>query len=151
MPCTALSIPWKLSPPRFGWLLLGTAVALHPVTPVVYAVFLPGAIVLGLGLWMAVSSKARFRAMDLPLPPCSKPGALLTDGWYRLTRNPMYLGIACVLLGAGLMLGTPAALLAAPVYMTVLSRTVVPDEEDALDSTWGEDWSRYARRVPSWL
>ncbi len=144
--------PLGWTPPRYAWALLGLGSAAHLfVAPdVVLRLPIVGVLVLALGLWMAVGAKRRFRKLGLALAPNAAPTALLTDGWFGITRNPMYVGIAGFLLGVGLLLGSLPALLPAPLFLLLVRRWFVPGEEERLTSL-GADWDRYSRRVPRWL
>ena len=46
----------------------------------------------------------------------------MTEGVYRYTRNPMYLGMLCFLLAWALWLSTPLALLGVALYVGYLNR-----------------------------
>ncbi|MCB9778551.1 MAG: isoprenylcysteine carboxylmethyltransferase family protein [Alphaproteobacteria bacterium] len=145
--------PLGWMPPRTAWalLLLGALLHLLPGMPVLLRLPVAAALSVGLGLAMAVGSKRRFQRIGLPLPPTGTGDRLLIDGWYGWSRNPMYLGIALVLAGAGLALGSPAALLAPVVFLGIVRRWFVPFEEEQLAASFGEQWCRYAHRVPRWL
>ena len=127
--------------------------ALHGVPgiePVVRAPVLGWGIAV-VGLVIAVAAKARFRRDGTALAPIATPTRLYTDGPYRLSRNPMYVGIAGVLLGAGLILGSVPALLGAPIYLSLMRRYFVGAEELGMAAAFGNDWRCYAAQVPRWL
>lgn len=79
----------------------------------------------------------------------ARPG-LVVHGVYRLSRNPIYLGM---FLGfAGLVALAPSALTAA-VFLAVYAgvRRQVSEEEDYLRRTYGEPYVAYGRRVGRFL
>ena len=79
-----------------------------------------------------------------------KSSALVTDGPNALTRNPMYVGMALVLVGSGLLSGRPWTAVAAGGLLATLTPQV-EREEAALARTFGDEWTAYAGRVRRWL
>jgi protein-S-isoprenylcysteine O-methyltransferase Ste14 len=73
---------------------------------------------------------------------------LAVSGPYACTRNPLYLGSA--LMGAGFAVagGNWILALACLVFFAVIYWPVIRREEDYLRRTFGEDYDRYAQRVP---
>jgi protein-S-isoprenylcysteine O-methyltransferase Ste14 len=76
---------------------------------------------------------------------------LLTTGPFRVSRNPMYLGMAAALLGVAVTLGSATPFLVAPVFGVLLARRFIRPEEAALASRFGAAWTAYARRTRRWL
>ena len=76
---------------------------------------------------------------------------MVQGGPYRFTRNPMYLGMACVLLGACAWLANPLALLAVFVFVGYITRFQIMPEERALLGKFGGAYADYLRRVRRWL
>lgn len=83
-----------------------------------------------------------------------KPGnasLLICDGFYRHSRNPMYLGMAILLTGWSLVLRNPLCLLVLPVFVAYINRFQIAPEERALSARFGDEYLAYTRRVPRWL
>ena len=77
--------------------------------------------------------------------------ALVTGGIYRVTRNPMYLGMLGVLAGWAVWLGNIAAWLGLPLSMALLTALQIRPEERILAERFGAEFERYAARVRRWL
>ncbi len=92
----------------------------------------------------------RARTTVNPLNP-GAASALVVNGVYRLTRNPMYLGFAFMLLGLAIVLSNVAAALAVPPYVAYMNRFQILPEERALRALFGVDFEAYAARVRRWL
>jgi protein-S-isoprenylcysteine O-methyltransferase Ste14 len=103
------------------------------------------------GLGLNVSGSNRFERAGTPIRPGSRGGALVTDGVFRFSRNPMYLGMAAALLGAALILGSPLALVVVPAFVWVIDRSFVSMEERILEEEFGEAYRRYRARVRRWI
>ena len=81
-----------------------------------------------------------------------RASALVTDGVYSLSRNPMYVGMVLALIAWGLYLGSIVALLLAPAaFVIYMDRRQIPAEENALAAAFGEQYAQYTRRVRRWI
>jgi protein-S-isoprenylcysteine O-methyltransferase Ste14 len=70
---------------------------------------------------------------------------------FRLSRNPMYLGLILVLAGAALLLSSPLALLVAPAYGWWVQRRFIAREERLLEDRFGDAYRAYCLRVRRWV
>lgn len=85
------------------------------------------------------------------LAPWDPPRALVASGPYRVSRNPMYLGVLLVLMGWAVLFRSSTHALYAAAIAVAFHLRVVLGEEPWLARTHGEHWTRYAARVPRWL
>ncbi len=99
---------------------------------------------------LAVVRFRRHRTTVLPFRPAAAT-ALVTDGVYRFTRNPMYLGMLLVLAGWGLWLEHAGALLLLPPYVLWLHWFQILPEERAMTARFGDDYRAYQRNVRRWV
>ena len=105
------------------------------------------------GLALDITGLAHFvraRTTVNPLNP-SAASALVTRGVYRFTRNPMYLGVALLLLAWGIYLANVGALALVPLFVLYINRFQIAPEEHALRARFGSDFDAYCRRVRRWL
>jgi protein-S-isoprenylcysteine O-methyltransferase Ste14 len=108
-----------------------------------------GLIVAGSGL---LGSFVRaFGRVHTPTDPYAPSEALVTDGPYRLTRNPGYLGMALTYAGIAIIANAPWALLPLPAAMAIIDRGVIAREERYLERKFGAPYVDYKRRVRRWL
>lgn len=99
---------------------------------------------------VSVFAFLRARTTVTPLKP-EKASTLVVSGLYRVSRNPMYLGMLILLIGWTLWLGNPASLLLLPVFVIYLTVFQIKPEEAALSEKFGSDYDAYRRRVRRWL
>lgn len=99
---------------------------------------------------LAVRAFRRARTTVDPTQP-ERASTLVTGGLFAVSRNPMYIGVALVLVGWGVWLAHPVAVLLPLVFVAYLDRMQVPREEQALAATFGDEYARYAREVRRWL
>jgi protein-S-isoprenylcysteine O-methyltransferase Ste14 len=106
----------------------------------------------GLGAVLVLWCVAEFTFRGRGTPaPFDAPRAFVASGPYRFVRNPMYLGAAAVIAGAGLILRSPAILLLALGFLVLFHIFVILYEEPALRARFGESYARYTRAVRRWL
>jgi protein-S-isoprenylcysteine O-methyltransferase Ste14 len=106
-------------------------------------------IVAGVGL-LGTFVRAFGRART-PVDPYTPSEAIATDGPYRLTRNPAYLGMALTYAGITIVSNAPWALVPLPLAIAVIDRGVIAREERYLERKFGARYTDYKRRVRRWI
>jgi len=110
-----------------------------------------GAVLAALGLTLAfagVAAVIRHRTTIVPHHPVA---TLVTTGAYRVSRNPMYTGLAILYLGGALLAGTWWPVLFWPVVIALVTVLVIRPEERYLAQRFGEAYARYRGEVRRWL
>lgn len=102
---------------------------------------------LGLILWSAWF----FWRKRTPIEPHHRPEALIVEGPYRLSRNPIYLALLIIALGFALRQGGGLALLPVPALFLVLDRRFAAPEEAGLRTAFGAGAERYLATTRRWL
>lgn len=92
----------------------------------------------------------RSRTTVNPLKP-ERASAIVTSGVYRITRNPMYLGMALLLLAWAIYLSALLPFAGLLIYVWYITKFQIKPEERVLESIFGEEYSSYAARVRRWL
>lgn len=150
-----LNVP--LPPPVLGG-LAGVAIWLcHAVLPWLSVEFRGQAVLAvclaGSGAAIeAVGIAAFFRSGTTvnPLHP-ERASTLVTSGLYRLSRNPMYLGMACLLTAWCLYLGTVPGLIVIVGFVVCIEIHQIKPEEEALECVFGVEYVAYKTRVRRWI
>lgn len=150
-----LETPRRILPPFWMVVCLALAWALDRHAPLWAPEWpllgLVGRGVTAVGAIMVLWPVAQFLAARTGIVPFTEARVLLTSGLYRFTRNPMYLGIALMQLGGGLVLGSLGALLPLPLLMLILQKRFIEGEERFLEDTFGDAYLAYRRRVRRWI
>jgi protein-S-isoprenylcysteine O-methyltransferase Ste14 len=110
-----------------------------------------GIVALVLGAAIVLSALGLFRRAGTDAKPWKRSSALVTEGVYRRSRNPMYLGMALLYAGAALMLDSMATLLLLIPLVIVIDREVIDREEAYLEARFGERYRLYKAAVRRWL
>jgi protein-S-isoprenylcysteine O-methyltransferase Ste14 len=135
-----------------GLLVLTVGIAALPTgmpasTPVPFA----GIALIAGGALLNVWSDRQFKRAQTTVKPGERPTALVIDGAFRLSRNPMYLGMAAILAGTAWLLGSPLALICTAIFVVVVDRRFTRREEASMALAFGAAYDDYTRRVRRWL
>jgi len=111
------------------------------------------AAVVCLALWAIVEawSIGLFRRAHTSFLPIRSATTLIISGPYRVTRNPMYMGLACMYVGLGLWFDVLWALVLLPFVLVAIQYYVIVREEDYLERKFGDEYRQYKARVRRWL
>lgn len=142
-------------PPVFFLLAICAAYAVHSLLPVLQIITPPwnysGALLIVIGVTVAAVSAGAFRRAGTPIVPFTESTTLVTGGFYRYTRNPMYLGMVIALLGIDVMLGSLTPFLVTPVFALIIHRRFILREEALLEGLFGDEYLAFKQRIPRWL
>jgi protein-S-isoprenylcysteine O-methyltransferase Ste14 len=144
----------RLPPPVIA---LGAALTQRAMTreapPSPRARSLAAAAVATASIALAGSAAGQFRRQGTTVDPIdpSRASALVTSGPNGLTRNPMYVGMAGLLVAHALRRGSLLTLLPVAAFTAYIDRVQIAAEERALAERFGSEYDAYRRRVPRWL
>lgn len=111
-----------------------------------------GAVIAIAGALVAGSCIVMFLTRGRGTPaPFDPPREFVATGPYRYVRNPMYIGAALVILGAGLFLSSPSIVLLSAGFLFFMHLIVVLHEEPGLAERFGASYGRYRATVHRWL
>lgn len=141
--------------PKIAQLFVLAAALLHWATPLgqlnIYSNQVFG-IVLGLvGFGVMMWGWWLFKKADTAICPTAETNQLVTSGAYRLTRNPMYLGVIGMLLAIAIFIGTLPFYLATGAYFLIMNNVFCPYEENKLTVAFGDMYLSYKNGVRRWL
>ena len=110
-------------------------------------------LVLILGLACAIPSFklfARYETTISPLKP-SDATALVTEGMYRYSRNPMYLGLLLLTIASTIWFGTWFGIIINILFIFLINFLQIIPEEEALLEIFGEEYEEYKKNVRRWI
>jgi len=111
-----------------------------------------GFVMAALGLLLAGACIATFVTRGRGTPaPFDPPREFVASGPYRYVRNPMYVGAAAAIFGAGLAVSSPAIVLLALGFLLIMHLFVVIHEEPTLAGKFGASYKAYLQSVHRWL
>ena len=110
-------------------------------------------VVAAIGAAFDVAGILAFRRAKTTVNPMKpeKSAALVCTGVYRITRNPMYVGMVFILLAWAVYLASPWALFGPLVFAVYITRFQIKPEERVLAARFGAEFASYLARVRRWL
>ena len=93
---------------------------------------------------------AKFKTTITPLKP-SNSTALVTEGMYRYSRNPMYLGLLLITIASTIWFGTWLGIIINIVFIFLINFLQIIPEEEALLEIFGEEYEEYKKNVRRWI
>jgi protein-S-isoprenylcysteine O-methyltransferase Ste14 len=103
------------------------------------------------GLALDIWAAGLFNRAGTSVRPLEPSSALVTRGPFRLTRNPMYLGMVVMLVGLGLVLGSVAPFAIVPAFVLLIEHRFIRREEAMLEGTFGAAYAEYKSKVRRWI
>lgn len=110
-----------------------------------------GALFIVYGIILNLWADMLYKKSKTTVKPHDRPIALIRHGPFKYTRNPMYLGMALILLGFAVALGSYASMIFPFAFIAMMEGFFIPVEEKILDKTFGSAYKRYKSRVRKWL
>ncbi len=145
----------RLLPPTFLFCALVLTVILHLLAPLTRIFDWPwrllGLAPLILGSALNLIADQAFKRRGTTVKPFEKSSFLVTEGVFRISRHPMYLGMVSIVFGAGVLLGTLAPLLVAVALGIMLDRIFIRAEERMMRIAFGDAYGDYTRRTRRWI
>jgi protein-S-isoprenylcysteine O-methyltransferase Ste14 len=152
-----LALELKIPPPAVAVLIAGAMWGISLVAPLLEVpafIRVVAALTIALaggGFSLAgVISFRRARTTVNPMKP-ETTSSLVCSGIYRVSRNPMYVGLLFVLVAWAVFLSSAWALLGPLAFVLYINRLQIAPEERVLSAMFGTDYSAYKSRVRRWL
>lgn len=131
-----------------AWLVPRLAYYLSPEVSRGLAIFFAG-----VGVALALAGVWSFRQANTTVNPTTPDASssVVTTGVYRLTRNPMYVGLLFLLVSWALYLSHTLAWLGIPAFILYMNRFQIGPEERSLSAKFGEEYTHFQQKVRRWL
>jgi protein-S-isoprenylcysteine O-methyltransferase Ste14 len=145
----------KIMPTTYLLVAILLCLGFHFLTPILYIVPSPwnliGLIPIFWGVWINLSADRAFKKAETTVKPFEESKVLIQDGVFRLSRNPMYLGFAAILLGISVLLRSLSPYLVVVGFVILIELMFIRSEEQMLEEKFGDEWMRYRSRVRKWV
>jgi protein-S-isoprenylcysteine O-methyltransferase Ste14 len=129
----AILLGWILAIPLPGW--------------AVYA----GWIVIAAGIAFAFGGLRQLISAHTSPDPHAPTTTVVTTGIYRFTRNPVYMGFLCLVIGFPLIFGNLWGIFVAAIQVLLFNKLIIEREEAYLTQKFGQEYLDYKSRVRRWL
>jgi protein-S-isoprenylcysteine O-methyltransferase Ste14 len=145
----------KLLPPSYLNIFLVVPIGLHFVLPIKRIVHSPytysGLVFILLGLALNTWSVRELKKRNTTIDFQEMPNRLVTDGPFRISRNPLYLGGVILSLGIAILLGSLITFVFPVALLLILDRLYIPAEETRLEKIFGQEYLEYRQKVRRWI
>ena len=145
-------------PPPILLLLSGVVMWFVARSEFAYPFSLPYSLVFAIvlaaiGAMVSVSAIKKFRAADTTVNPLKPDTAssLVHTGIFRLSRNPMYVGLLFFLSGWAVWLGSLSNVVVLLAFVLFITELQIKPEEAALKKLFGQGYIEYCQRVRRWF
>ena len=110
-------------------------------------------VLVALGAAVAVAGVVALRDKRTTVNPFtpSASSLVVSSGVYRVSRNPIYLGLLLALVGWAVYLANAGAAVLVPAFVAYMTRYQIQPEERALLTKFGAEFAQYTSRVRRWL
>jgi len=150
-----MKMPSRLYPPHYLLLSILSIVGIDSFLPVPFvssAISLVGGVLfLFSGIVLTASAARLFSKAKTGIVPFSESTKLVVSGAYRFTRNPMYLGMFCCLIGVTLLVNNVMGLLVLLLFFFIIRQLFVLKEEVLMQETFGDDYAQFKARIRRWI
>ena len=115
--------------------------------------FIFGSFMIISGLIIILSAITLFKKYQTTITPLNPSNAtkLITDGIYKFSRNPMYLGLLLVLLGISIILNPTGGFILIPLFILYLNLFQIIPEENAMVDLFKDEFLDYKKNVRRWI
>jgi protein-S-isoprenylcysteine O-methyltransferase Ste14 len=143
-------------PPPLVTLIFGLSIyfsrELFPTIEIKYS-FYVGIFLLLLGFLILISAVRLFRIDQTTVNPLSPMQAtkLVTEGVFKFSRNPMYLGMACVLASLAMFFNIIGGIVFIALFCAYITKFQIIPEEKAMSDLFSEDFDQYKQTTRRWI
>jgi protein-S-isoprenylcysteine O-methyltransferase Ste14 len=110
-----------------------------------------GLLLIVAGFVVGIPAANRFHRIGTNIRTFNEPGQLVTEGAFRYTRNPMYLGFSLMLLGLAIVFPVLTSFIVVIAFVVITDRWYIRFEEAAMERKFGDAYREYKSRVRRWL
>ncbi len=144
-----------MTPDRYFFFFLALSLLFHMTIPLVRLILFPwnlsGIILIIAGIIMTLITNTALLKNRTSIQPFETPDVLLTSGLFKLSRNPIYLGMAIAFAGVVITLGSLSPILFPIIFVIIIDRVIIPFEEDKLEMVFGDKYLDYKTKTRRWF
>jgi len=142
-------------PPTYFIILLLLSIGFHFVFPIFKFVFSPynylGIIFIVFGIIINLWTDSIFKKKQTTVKPHETPNFFVNKGPFKISRHPMYLGMASILIGESIILGALISFVFPIIFITIINYAFIPMEEKNLEEMFTKEYIKYRNKVRKWI
>jgi protein-S-isoprenylcysteine O-methyltransferase Ste14 len=145
----------RIMPTIYFIILMALSIGMHflyPINKILYPPFTYfGFLLILFGILLNLWTDMLFKKENTTVKPFKDPKVFLTSGPFRISRHPMYLGMASILLGVSIIHGTIVTFLFPIIFLILMELLFIPFEENNLNRIFGFEYLNYKKKVRRWI
>lgn len=145
----------EINPPIYFYLSIILLTILHFFLPIERILIFPwnllGLFPLAGGIYLNLAADQLFKKHGTTVKPQEKSSFMITSSVFRISRNPMYLGMVLIIAGLVLIFGSLSPWLVVILFALFLDWVFICFEEKNLQKIFGEQWADYCKKVRRWV
>ena len=145
----------KTMPTTYLLISIVVMTVLHSLFPAVRIIpplwNLLGLVPLALGVIINLVADKAFHKANTTVKPFEESSALITQGVFRASRNPMYLGFVLILIGIAVLMRSLTPYVVVLAFAILIDRMYITVEERMLAEKFGAEWEKYRQSTRRWL
>ena len=145
----------RLLPPAYLFISIIVMVLLDLLMPVIELISYPYNLIGGLfliaGIILNLVADAAFKKHGTTVKPFEESTALIQNGAFSISRNPMYLGMVFILFGIAVFMGTLGPVIVVVVFAILMDQMFIKTEEKMLEKKFGAIWREYQKQARRWV
>lgn len=145
----------KILPPTYFFACLIISALVHYTVPIKQVIDFPinliGFPFFLLGGFLNIWADQLLKKQNTTVKPDEKPTTLIQTGAYKISRNPIYLGMAFLLIGAGFILGSVSSFIGTILFIVLIEIRFIPMEEKYMKEQFGVEFKTYKKKVRRWI
>ena len=145
----------RVLPPTYLLISIITMVLLHFLAPILELIAYPltwfGMVPLAAGIALNLMADSAFKKEQTTVKPFEISTTLITTGVFQISRHPMYLGMALILFGLAIVMGSLTPLIFIAIFVILMELVFVRAEEKMLKQQFGPVWDAYKNNVRKWF
>ena len=145
----------KILPPTYFATCLIIAAVLHYLLPIKQIIYYPinllGFLFFVIGGILNIWTDQLFKKNKTTVKPGEKPSVLIQTGPFKISRNPMYLGMSILLIGIGFILGSVSSFIGVFLFVATMEIAFITQEERFMQEQFGEEYLAYKKKVGRWI
>lgn len=103
------------------------------------------------GIYLITTISLLFYKKKTDIMPRGKPSRFIKTGAFKITRNPIYLGMILIILAVVIYYGSLAGFIISCVFIFLINKLVIPYEEKEMLKRFGKEYENYRNKVRKWL
>ena len=145
----------KILPPTYFKAFFVLQVFLHIYFPIIDFITRPynliGLFFLFFGIAINIWAWRLFRQSKAEFRPTQKPTSFVTQGPFKFSRNPMYLGMVSILLGVAILLGSIPPFIFPILMFFILHFNYIKLEEKTMEKQFKDEYLVYKKFTHKWI